>query len=189
MRVLTSCRSVGHSPVVELHDLSVRGHLLAGEQQQLQRTDQSHPFSRDRSGSDLKTETSPPERNVGCDAARAVNSSKYLFSEKTYRKNHLLLLIYTKAIIFMLKGERGTFGFHLLAEDEERRRVDHVVAAEGTVDGGFVDEGVAPLGGQDLPLLFVVADVGVRAEGQQRDHHVQVVVRPHRVEHLRHETL
>lgn len=32
-------------PVVELHDFSVRVDLLAGEQQQLQRTHQSHPFS------------------------------------------------------------------------------------------------------------------------------------------------
>lgn len=82
---------VGLSPVVELHDLAVRGHLLAGEQQQLQRTDQSHPFSRDRSGSDLqqqtqRSETSPADRNVGCDAVRAVNSSQYLFTEETYRK-------------------------------------------------------------------------------------------------------
>lgn len=79
--------------------------------------------------------------------------------------------------------------FYLLTEDEERGRVGHVVAAEGAVNGGFVDEGVAPLGGQDLPLLFVVADVRVRAEGQQRNHHVQVVVRSHGVEHLSHQTL
>lgn len=63
------------------------------------------------------------------------------------------------------------------------------MAAEGAVDGGFVDEGVAAFGGQDLPLLFVVADVGVRAEGQQGNHHVQVVVRSDRVEHLSHQTL
>lgn len=78
---------------------------------------------------------------------------------------------------------------YLLTEDEERRGVGQVLAAEGTVDGGFVDEGVASLGGQDLPLLFVVTDVGVRAEGQQRDHHVQVVVRADVVEHLSHQTL
>lgn len=78
---------------------------------------------------------------------------------------------------------------YLLAEDEERGRVADVVAAEGTVDGGLVDEGVAALRGQDLPLLFVVADVGVGAVGHQRHHQVQVVVWSHRVEHLRHQTL
>lgn len=50
---------------------------------------------------------------------------------------------------------------YLLTEDEERGGVGHIMAAEGTVDRGFVDEGVAALSGQDLPLFFVVADVGV----------------------------
>lgn len=45
------------SPIIELHDVSVGADLLAGEQQQLQRTDQSHPFSWDRSRSDLRHKT------------------------------------------------------------------------------------------------------------------------------------
>lgn len=63
------------------------------------------------------------------------------------------------------------------------------MAAEGAVDGGLVDEGVAALSGQDLPLLLVVADVGVRAEGHEGNHQVQVVVRSNRGEHLSHQTL
>lgn len=63
------------------------------------------------------------------------------------------------------------------------------MAAEGAVNRGLVDESVAPLGGQNLPLLFVVADVRVQAEGQQTNHQVQVVVRSDRVEHLSHQTL
>ncbi len=55
------------------------------------------------------------------------------------------------------------------------------MAAEGAVNGRFVDEGVASLRGQDLPLLFVVADIGVRAEGEQRNHNVQIVVWSDRV--------
>lgn len=78
---------------------------------------------------------------------------------------------------------------HLLTEDEERRRVDEVVACERTVDGGFVDECVSSLGGEDLPLLLVEANVGIRAIRHQRHHHIQVVVWSHCREHLRHQTL
>ena len=84
---------------------------------------------------------------------------------------------------------RAQMSADLLPEDEERRGVGHVLAAEGTVDGGLVDEGVTSFRGQDLPLLLVEAHVGVGAKGQQADHHVQTVVRPHSVEHLAHQTL
>jgi len=75
-------------------------------------------------------------------------------------------------------------GAHLLAEDEEGPGVGGLVAAEGAVDGGLVDQRLAPPGGQDLPLLLVDAHVGVAAEGQQRHHQVQPPVRSHRVERL-----
>ena len=78
---------------------------------------------------------------------------------------------------------------YLLAEDEEGGGVAHVVAGEGAVDGGFVNQSVSALGRQDLPLLFVEADVRIRAETQQGDNYVQVVVGTHGVEHLRHQTL
>lgn len=82
-----------------------------------------------------------------------------------------------------------TWRSYLLAEDEERRGVGDVVAAEGAVDGGLVDERIAPLGGQDLPLLFVKADVGVGAVGHQGHHHVQPVVQSHCVKRLGQQTL
>lgn len=91
--------------------------------------------------------------------------------------------------IHCVAENRSETDLYLLTEDKERGGVGQVLAAEGTVDGGFVDEGVASLGSQDLPLLFVVADVWVRAEGQQRNHHIQVVVWADVVEHLSHQTL
>lgn len=63
------------------------------------------------------------------------------------------------------------------------------MAAEGAVDGGLMNECVAALSGQDLPLLLVEADVGVGAKGNQGHHHVQPVVGRHRVKRLRQQTL
>ena len=62
------------------------------------------------------------------------------------------------------------------------------MVAKGTVDRGLMNEGIAPLGGEDLPFFLVVANVGVGAKRQQGDDHVQVVVWSNVVEHLGHQT-
>ena len=77
---------------------------------------------------------------------------------------------------------------HLFAKDKEGRGVGHVMVAKGTVDRGLMNEGIAPLGGEDLPFLLVVANVGIGAKRQQGDDHVQVVVWSNVVEHLGHQT-
>lgn len=63
------------------------------------------------------------------------------------------------------------------------------MAAEGAVDGALVNERVAALSGQDLPLLLVEADVGVGAKGYQGNNHVQPVVGRHRIKRLCQQTL
>lgn len=85
--------------------------------------------------------------------------------------------------IFNLSFSKRVFSY-LFTKNKEGRWVLHVLAAERTVHRRLVDEGVAPLSGEDLPLLLVVAHVGVHAEGQQGDDDIQIVVRPGVIEHL-----
>lgn len=52
-----------------------------------------------------------------------------------------------------------------------------------------MDEGIAPLSGENLPLLLVVAHVGIGTIRQERDDHVKVVVGSNVIEHLCHQAL
>lgn len=78
---------------------------------------------------------------------------------------------------------------HLFPKDEEGRRIIRVLIGERAVNRRLVDKCVSTFGGQYFPLFFVVTDVGVGAIGQQGDHHVQIIVWPHVVEHLVHQAL
>lgn len=51
-----------------------------------------------------------------------------------------------------------------------------------------MDESIVPLSGKNLPLLLVVADVGVDPKSQQGDYNIQVVIRASVVKGLSHQT-